>query len=91
MVSGLDAAFQPDQSIKDMPFIEELLAAATGKDKDNNNIITTKGLSRILGKQHAVARAVNKEFSLSFFHKIFGSMKYVVASFIFQAHFYTFC
>ncbi|KAG2346941.1 Cloroperoxidase [Suillus weaverae] len=69
----LDAAFQPDQSIKHVPFIEELLAAATGKDKDGNDVITTKDSSRMLGKRRAVARAVNKEFSLSFFHKIFGS------------------
>ncbi|KAG1871429.1 hypothetical protein F4604DRAFT_1955833 [Suillus subluteus] len=41
----------------------------TGKDKDGNDLITTKDLSRMLGKR----RAVNKEFSHSFFHKIFGS------------------
>ncbi|KAG2144106.1 Chloroperoxidase [Suillus bovinus] len=69
----LDAAFQPDQSIKCVPFIEELLMAATGKDENDNIVITTKDLSRMLGKRRAVARAVNKEFSLSFFHKIFGS------------------
>ncbi|KAG2108621.1 uncharacterized protein F5147DRAFT_694004 [Suillus discolor] len=69
----LDTAFQPDQSITHVPFIEELLAAATGKDRDGNDIITTKDCFRILGKRRAVARAVNKEFSLSFFHKIFGS------------------
>ncbi|KAG2060078.1 Cloroperoxidase [Suillus hirtellus] len=69
----LDAALQPDQSMKHVPFIEELLAAVTGKDRDGNDIITTKDCSRILGKRRAVAHAVNKEFSLSFFHKIFGS------------------
>ncbi|KAG2140655.1 Chloroperoxidase [Suillus clintonianus] len=69
----LDTAFEPDQSIKHVPFIEELLAAATGKDNDGNRVITTKDLSRMLGKRRAEARAVNKEFSLSFFHKIFGS------------------
>ncbi|KAG1732729.1 Chloroperoxidase [Suillus lakei] len=69
----LDSAFQPNQSIKHVPFIEELLAAATGKDKDGDDVITTKDCSRMLGKRRAVARAVNKEFSLSFFHKVFGS------------------
>ncbi|KAG2069811.1 Cloroperoxidase, partial [Suillus decipiens] len=69
----LDTAFQPDQSIKHVPFIEELLAAATGKDEDGNDLITTKDLSRMLGKRRAIARAVNENFSLSFFHKIFGS------------------
>ena len=81
--SGLDTALQPDQSIKHIPFIEELLAASSAKDKDGNDIITAKDLSRILGKRRAVARAVNKEFSLSLFHKIFSSTKYVVVSFVF--------
>jgi hypothetical protein len=78
--SGLDTALQPDQSVKHVPFIEELLAVSTARDKDGNDIITAKDLSRILGKRRAVARAVNKEFSLSFFHKIFGSTKYAVVS-----------
>lgn len=69
----LDAAFQPDQSIIHIPFVEELLTAATGKDEDGNDLITTKDLSRMLGKRRAIARAVNKEFSLNFIHKIFGS------------------
>ncbi|KAG1831041.1 hypothetical protein EV424DRAFT_1300796, partial [Suillus variegatus] len=57
-----------------VPFIEELLTAATGKDEKDNTVITTKDLSSILGKRRVVARAVNKEFSLSLFHKIFGSV-----------------
>lgn len=70
-----------------MPFIDELLAAATGKDKNSNTVITTKDLSRMLGKRRAVARASNREFSLSFFHKIFGSTKYVIASSVFKRTF----
>jgi hypothetical protein len=77
MFSGLDTALEPNQSMKHIPFIEELLAAPTGKDKNGNVVLTTKDLSRILGKRRAVARAVNKDFTLSFFHKIFGSSKYV--------------
>jgi len=69
----LDTALEPNQSVKHIPFIEELLGASTCKDKNGNNILTSKDLSRILGKRRAVARATNKEFSLSFFHKIFGS------------------
>ncbi|KAG0702213.1 Chloroperoxidase [Suillus ampliporus] len=68
-----DSAFEPNQSTKDVPSIEELLAAATGKDKDGNDVITAKDISKMLGKRRAVSRAVNKEFSLSFLHKIFGS------------------
>ncbi|KAG0702214.1 Chloroperoxidase [Suillus ampliporus] len=69
----LDSAFEPNQSKRHVPFIEELLAAATGKDKDGNDVITTKDFSRMLSKRRAVSRAVNKEFSLSFIHRIFGS------------------
>lgn len=69
----LDAALEPNQSMKHIPFIEELLAANTGKDQYGNEILTTKDLSSILGKRRAVARAINSEFSLSFFHKVFGS------------------
>jgi hypothetical protein len=83
--SGLDTALQPDQSVKHVPFIEELLALSTVKDKDGNDIITAKDLSRILGKRRAVARAVNKEFSLSLLHKLFGSTKYAVLSFVFSS------
>ncbi|KAG1732730.1 heme-thiolate peroxidase aromatic peroxygenase [Suillus lakei] len=73
---GLDSAFESNQSIKQ----EGLLVAATGNDKDGNDGITTKELSKILGKRRAVARAVNKEFSLKLFHKICGSAKYFIAS-----------
>ncbi|KAG0702216.1 Chloroperoxidase [Suillus ampliporus] len=69
----LDSALEPNQSKKHVPFIEELLAAATCKDKNGDDVITTKDLSKMLGKRRAVARAINKEFSLSLFHKIFGS------------------
>ncbi|KAG1754339.1 Chloroperoxidase [Suillus lakei] len=73
MHNGLDATFQPDQSTKHVPYIEELLAAASGKDKDGNDVITTKDLSKLLGKHRAISRAVNKEFTLKPFHKLFGS------------------
>ncbi|KAG1769790.1 Chloroperoxidase [Suillus occidentalis] len=69
----LDTALEPNQSMKHVPFIEELLAAPTGKDKNGNVVLTTRDLSRILGKRRAVARATNNDFSLSFFHKVFGS------------------
>lgn len=82
--SGLDAALQPDQSVKHIPYIEELLATPTVKDKDGNDIITAKDLSRILGKRRAVARAVNKEYSLSLFHRIFGSTKYIIFIHLFR-------
>lgn len=68
----LDAAFEPNQSTKHVPYIEELLAAASNKDKDGNDVVTVKDLSKLLGKRRAVSRAVNKEFTLKLFHKLFG-------------------
>jgi hypothetical protein len=78
--SGLDTALQPDQSVKHVPFLEEMLALSTVKDKHGNAILTTKDFAKISGKRRAVARAVNKEFSLALSHKIFASTKYVVVS-----------
>jgi hypothetical protein len=79
---GLDAAFEPNQSTKHVPYIEELLASASGKDKDGNDVITVKDLSKLLGKRRAVSRAVNKEFKLKTFHKLFGCAKYLISSFV---------
>jgi hypothetical protein len=73
-------AFQPDQSVKCVPFV----AAVTGKDKDGNDLIITKDLSRIIGKRRAVTHAVIKGFPNSFFHRIFGSTKYVIAPSVFE-------
>ncbi|KAG1867262.1 hypothetical protein DFJ58DRAFT_723935 [Suillus subalutaceus] len=44
-------------------------------------------ISRMLGKRRAIARAVNKEFSLNFIHKIFGSTKYIITSSAFERTF----
>ncbi|KAH7928882.1 Cloroperoxidase [Leucogyrophana mollusca] len=68
-----DTHFQKDQSVKHLPYIEELLASATGKDSEGNAILTLKDLQKVQGKRRAEARAKNPEFSLSLFHKIFGS------------------
>jgi hypothetical protein len=74
---GFDTAFQPDQSVKDVSFINEMLNAASGKDRNGNAILTVEDLSKISGKRRAEARATNKEFTLDFLHKMFGSTKYV--------------
>lgn len=68
----LDAAFEPNQSTKHVPYIEELLAAASSKDKHGNDVVIVKDLSKLLGKRRAVSRAVNKEFTLKTFHRLFG-------------------
>ncbi|KAG1871448.1 hypothetical protein F4604DRAFT_1926181 [Suillus subluteus] len=68
----LDAALQPDQSIKHVPFIEELLAAATGKDEDGNDLITAKDLSRMLGKRRAIAHAIFGSTNAATLVTVFG-------------------
>lgn len=80
MFSGLDAAFEPNQSTKHVPYIEELLAAASSKDKHGNDVVIVKDLSNLLGKRRAVSRAVNKELTLKTFHRLFGCAKYLISS-----------
>ncbi|KAJ7857352.1 Chloroperoxidase [Mycena leptocephala] len=68
-----DVKYDPDQGKPYLPFIHELLASATGKDKDGNQILTPADLSRYSGKRRAGARATNPDFTLDKFHKMFGS------------------
>ncbi|KAL4061672.1 Chloroperoxidase [Scleroderma citrinum] len=72
-LTRLDAAFEKKQGEKHVPYIEELLSFATGKDNDNRTTLTISDMSRILGKRRAECKAANKEYSLSRFHKVFGS------------------
>jgi len=68
-----DYKFDPDQGKPYLPFIEDLLASATGKDADGNLMLTAADLSRYSGKRRADARATNPDFTLDTFHKVFGS------------------
>ncbi|CAA7266277.1 unnamed protein product [Cyclocybe aegerita] len=68
-----DSALVPDQSKPHVPFIEELLSLASGKDNDGKALLTPKDLSDFSSKRRVEARASNPNFSLSFFHKVFGS------------------
>jgi len=72
---GMDAAFQQKQGEIHTPFVEELLSFATGKDKEGRALLTISDMSKILGKRRSECRENNKEYSLSFFHKVFGSAK----------------
>jgi len=72
-LTRLDTALQPKQSTIHIPFIEELLSFATGKDAQERSLLTKKDMSRILGKRRAEAKARNKDYTLSMFHKVFGS------------------
>ncbi|KAJ7099862.1 Chloroperoxidase [Mycena crocata] len=68
-----DVKYDPDQGRPHLPFINELLASASGKDTDGKAILTPADLSRYSGRRRAEARATNPEFSLDNFHKLFGS------------------
>ncbi|KAF8152994.1 Chloroperoxidase [Crassisporium funariophilum] len=68
-----DSALVPDQSVPHLPFVHELLGSSTGKDKDGNPLLTSKDLSEYSAKRRVDARATNPDFSLSLFHKMFGS------------------
>jgi hypothetical protein len=68
-----DSAITPDQSKPHVEYITQLLACATGKDKDGNPLLTKKDLSKYSSKRRADARHYNKKFTLDLFHRIFGS------------------
>ncbi|KAF8888796.1 Chloroperoxidase [Infundibulicybe gibba] len=68
-----DVIHQPNQGKPHVPFIRELLDSASGKDKDGNVLLTAADLSAYSAKRRVYAKATNPEFSLSLFHKMFGS------------------
>lgn len=56
------------------------------KDLDLNRTITANDLSRRLGQRRREAKANNSQYSQSTSHKLFGSTKYVAASFTIPSH-----
>ncbi|KAF8452558.1 Chloroperoxidase [Boletus edulis BED1] len=72
-LTRLDTALQPNQAIKHVAFIEELLSFATSKDADGKALLTERDMSRISGKRRAEAKVTNKHYTMSLYHKFFGS------------------
>ena len=70
-----DVAQVPDQGKPDLQLVDELLGAATGKDRNGEVLLTKDDLSKALAKRRSEARAENPEYSESLFHNIFGSAK----------------
>ncbi|KAF8173711.1 Chloroperoxidase [Pholiota molesta] len=68
-----DSALVPSQAKPHVPFIKELLDSASGKDKEGNVLLTQKDLSDYSAKRRVDAHATNPDFTLSTFHKVFGS------------------
>ena len=74
---GKDFALEPNQGAPHVPFVDELLASATGKDKEGNPILTLKDLAAYSSKRRVDARVSNPEYyKLDFPHKLFGSSKW---------------
>lgn len=70
-----DAAQVPDQGKPDLPLVEELLGAATGKGEHGGLVLTKEDLSKQLAKRRSEAKAQNPHYSESLFHNMFGSAK----------------
>ncbi|PPQ73616.1 hypothetical protein CVT26_010524 [Gymnopilus dilepis] len=68
-----DSALVPDQGKPHTPFVEELLALATTKDKDGNLVITAKDLSNYSSKRRVDSQVSNPHYHLDVPHKVFGS------------------
>jgi hypothetical protein len=68
-----DTALLADQGPPSIPLVEGLLESATGKDKEGNPLLTIADLSRYSGKRRTDARKTNKDYTLAFQHKMFGS------------------
>ncbi|KAJ7292000.1 Chloroperoxidase [Mycena rebaudengoi] len=68
-----DTKYDPDQGKPYLPFINELLSSASGKDQDGNLLLTAADVSRYLGQRRSESRANNPDFTLTHFHKMFGS------------------
>lgn len=73
--TGQDKGIVESQAQPHIPFVDGLLASATGKDSEGNPILTRKDLAAYSSKRRVDARATNPEFTLNLFHKIFGSSK----------------
>jgi hypothetical protein len=73
--AGDDTALQPDQGKPAIHLIKGLLGFATGKDEEGNAVLTIPDLARYSGARREQAKATNKEFTMTKFHKVFGSSK----------------
>ena len=74
--TGQDTFIEPNQAKPHIPFVEELLASATGKDKRGNLLLTSKDLAAYSSKRRVDAHKSNPvHYKLDLFHKLFGSSK----------------
>ncbi|KAI0772774.1 chloroperoxidase-like protein [Trametes elegans] len=68
-VTRMDSYHEPDQGKIPQELIEEVLSSGTGP---GGNLVPAD-LSRLMGKRRVEAKKANPKYSLSLFHKLFGS------------------
>ncbi|KAF7305647.1 hypothetical protein HMN09_00818300 [Mycena chlorophos] len=68
-----DIKFDPHQDKPHLPFIDALLASATGTDSGGNKVLTMRDIQRFSAQRRTDARANNPDFSLAGIHKGFSS------------------
>ncbi|KZV96010.1 putative chloroperoxidase [Exidia glandulosa HHB12029] len=68
-----DVSRQPDQAVPAQDLVDQLLASATGRDKQGNAMLTFADLTRFSTERRDHSRATNGQYTLSTFHKLFGS------------------
>jgi hypothetical protein len=81
-----DAALVPDQGKPDLGLVHDLLKEATGTMPDGSPRLTIPDLSRALSKRRVASRRMNKDYTESFFHNMFGSSKCVLPPFFALNH-----
>ncbi|THV02274.1 Cloroperoxidase [Dendrothele bispora CBS 962.96] len=81
-----DVYFNKDQGKPHLPYINELLASASGKTADGTPLLTLDDLARYSAKRRVESKASNPEFSLAFIHKMFGSSNSSTLLTIFGGH-----
>jgi hypothetical protein len=73
---GEDSALVPNQGTPHIPFVDELLTSAAGKDREGNPILVLKDLVAYKSKRRVDAKASNSAFTLDILHKLIGSVKW---------------
>ncbi|EKD18844.1 uncharacterized protein L3040_004103 [Drepanopeziza brunnea f. sp. 'multigermtubi'] len=68
-----DVALEPDQAAPDLALVAALLGGATGVTPGGGKVLTKADLSRALARRRLSCRAMNREYSESLFHTLFGS------------------
>jgi len=72
-LTRLDHVFDKDQGRPHMPYVQELLDSASGKDKAGNVLLTGRDLAHVCAKRRRDSKLHNPSFSLALIHRMFSS------------------